>query len=83
MKEKQYENVGKDLALDAKEEEGTEVELDVKKEVDKVVDVIDNLKDNLLLLSSYLLFQKILRSTTLATVTTGLSYSLFYSINIG
>ena len=32
LKEKQYENVDKDLALDAKEE-CTEIELDVKKEI--------------------------------------------------
>jgi len=46
LKGKQHENVEKDLILDAKEkeEECTEVELDVKKEVDKVVDVINNLK---------------------------------------
>jgi hypothetical protein len=50
LKEKQYENVDKDLALDAKEvkEEGTEVELDVKKEIEKVADVINNLKETAL-----------------------------------
>ena len=47
MKERQHENVDKDLALDT-EEEDTEVELDVKKEVDKVVEVINNLKETAL-----------------------------------
>lgn len=50
LKEKQYENVDKDLVLDVKEgkEEGSEIELDVKKEIEKVADVINNLKETAL-----------------------------------
>jgi len=49
LNEKQHENADKDLALSAKEEEeGTEIELDVKKEIEKVAVVINNLKNTAL-----------------------------------
>ena len=38
----------KDLILEAEEEGGNKIELDVKKEIDKVADIINNLKDTAL-----------------------------------
>jgi hypothetical protein len=49
LKGKQCEGADEDLTLEAEdEEEGKEIELDVKKEIDKVVDVINNLKNTAL-----------------------------------